>query len=211
MGWVILLAVFQTIWLPEDVDSSSQSNDWVLFLGDNLRLAAVSMLLLETHPCVSIGSLGRKETMEEYDASGQRELRAAESLKPVEWAHVLAAAAAGTPMFLQDVVAGMSDDDEEGVPDVPAGRCVHGGDGRKESGTRPTEPKKKKSKSSEKADDGETTCARPSPKPKAAKRAAKPAKSVPAASTPPPNNPASPSPKVSSLKSRLGMASGLRK
>lgn len=203
-GWVVVLSVLQTIWLPEEAETETQATDWVYMLSDDTGLAAGLMMISESHPSVCLGSLTRIIPFEDYDALGQQSLRAAEGLYPLDWEAVLPAAQIGNVMFPQDVIVDEDTDTQDKEQQDLAARAVPGPPPVMET------PPAKKRKSNKKDDEAEPAV--PEAKPKAKPKAAKPKASVnaPADSTPP--TPTTPSAaKPSSLKARLGLASGLRK
>jgi hypothetical protein len=85
MGWVVLLGILQTIWMPEEVESESQASDWIYMLGDDLNLAAGLMMWQENRPSVCIGSMGSHMALEDYTARGSQAIRLAEGQYPLEW------------------------------------------------------------------------------------------------------------------------------
>lgn len=210
MGWAVLLVLLQTMWLPEDPDSVSQTMDWILMLGDDVMLAAGFMMLMETHPSVCLGSLGKNDPLEDYQARGEQALRVAESLGPVDWEEILRAVGAGLLLFPMDLVIPEStavpdEDDQEDL----ALRSVPGPAPAMELAKEST-PKKKRT-SPKPAADGAVPST-PKPRSKAAPKAAKPKAGEPTASsssTPTCSPPASAKP--SALKARLGIGAGLRR
>ena len=192
----------QTIWLPEEAETESQATDWVLMPSDDIGLAAGLVMISESHPSLCLGSLTRMIPFEDYDARSQQSLRAAEGLYPLDWDVVLPSAQIGNVMFPQDVVLDQETDAHDTEQQEMAARSVPGPAPMMET---PPAKKRKVNKNDAQTELGEA-------KPKAKPRAPKPKASAVATVEPTPPSPSTPTAsKPSTLKARLGLASGLRK
>ncbi len=197
MGWSVIIALMQQIWLPEDALTDSQAADWLFMLGDDLNMAAGLMMVMENHPSICLGSLQSSLLLEDYEAKGAQALKEAEQLPPVNWPSAMSATLSGGILFAPDVV------EEPELPDHEEQAAL-----QSKAHTPSPEPLMEVSKKRPRTESPATP--KPPAKPKAPKKAPKAAAEISTQSQSSPKP--SPPPKVAStLKSRLGMASGIRR
>jgi hypothetical protein len=198
-GWTVVLAIIQLIWLPEDVSgNASQSDDWMVCLGEDMSLVASLALWLETTPCVSLGTLLASRDVKDMAAAMQAQVKVSEASPLGDWEENGMSARSGRPLGVErpeeDLSLVESENEDElsqDVPPVPTPRTASPAT-RKRNAEAVATPPKPRTK----------TCTRPSaPKPSAA------APMTPAPAPKPSQAPSS----ASSLSRRLQTASGLRK
>lgn len=201
MGWAAVIALMQQIWLPNDVSTESQAADWLFMLGDNLGTAAGLMLCLDSHPSVCLGSLSSTRSLEDFDGLGAAALRSAEQLPALQWEKLMDALLNGNQLFPKEAVEDHEPDDEDQAS-LAARAHAHGPD--------PPMEKAKVARKKPTTDTPRTPKTPPKPRaPKTTKNPKPAAEPVSQSSCTPPT-PSTPA-KVSSLKNRLAVASGLKK